>query len=127
MKSLAAAMTRGDGLVVGVLLLLAGLGMLGWFLMPAGSRLLVSNGQEVLYRAELPTVGTVDLEGPLGTTRLVIDATGARIVAAPCPLKICMTMGPARRVGDLIACLPNQVLVEVQGPRDEGRYDLLSR
>lgn len=127
MKRLGAVMTRGDWLVVGTLLLLAGLGLLGWLLVPAGSRLLVGNGQEILYRAELPIIETVALEGPLGTTRLMVDAAGARIIEAPCPLKICMTMGPAHRVGDLIACLPNRILVEVRGPRDEGRYDLLSR
>jgi hypothetical protein len=39
-----------------------------------------------------------------------------------------MGMGPARRPGDLLACLPNRILIEVEGERKASRpYDQLSR
>jgi hypothetical protein len=89
---------------------------------------LVSDGSHVVFAAPLDAPREVDLAGPLGTTRLVITADGARITASPCALKACMGMGPARRPGDLLACLPNRILVEIEGDREEGApYDLLSR
>ncbi len=120
-------MTRGDLLLAILLLLVALAGLVRMASAPAGARVVVSDGERVLYTAALDEVKDVDLEGPLGVTRLRIDAQGARILASPCPLKVCMGMGPARRDGELLACLPNRILVEVVGPQAEEDYDLLSR
>jgi hypothetical protein len=39
-----------------------------------------------------------------------------------------MGMGPAHRPGDLLVCLPNRILVQVEGETEESApYDLLSR
>lgn len=121
-------LTWGDTVVVAALTLAGLLGLLWLFAAPPGRRVVVSDGERVVYVARLEQPATVDLAGPLGTTRLVIDEAGARITAAPCPLKICMGMGPARRSGDLIACVPNRILVRIEGGRQEDdAYDLLSR
>ena len=121
-------MTPGDLLLTGGLLLIALAGLARIVMAPAGARVIVSDGEQVLYVAALDTPREVELEGPLGVTRLEIEGCGVRIVDSPCPLKICMGMGKIRRDGALLACLPNQILVEVVGPPDEeGAYDLLSR
>ncbi len=121
-------MTTGDCLLAVGLLSLALAGLVWCATGPVGERVVVSDGQKVLYTAPLDTFIEVDLEGPLGLTRLRIDEQGARIIGSPCPLKVCMGMGPARRDGDILACLPNQILVEVVGARaEDAPYDLLSR
>ncbi len=121
-------MTAGDRLVVAVLLLAALGGLAGLATRPAGARVVVRDGENVLLKAPLDQPGEYALEGPLGETRLVIDARGARIVASPCALKVCMGMGPARHSGDLLACLPNRILVVIEGPpAGTAGYDLLSR
>ena len=128
MRFLLQRMSTLDRVVV-LGLLLAALGGSAWVAVaPSGERVVVSDGRRVLYAAPLATPGQVDLDGPLGTTRLVIDSAGARIVASPCALKACMGMGPARRPGDLLACLPNRILVQVEGEREgSAPYDQLSR
>jgi hypothetical protein len=121
-------MTPGDCLLAVCLLSLALAGLTWSATGPVGARVVVSDGQKVLYTAPLDALVEVDLEGPLGPTRLRIDELGARIIDSPCPLKVCMGMGPARRAGDILACLPNQILVEVVGPGVEDvPYDMLSR
>ena len=128
MKFLLRRMTLADCLVVVLLLLtaLAGIGLVA--AQPPGQRVVAGDGERVLFVAPLDQPRDVELDGPLGTTRLVIEQQGARIVASPCALKVCMGMGPARRPGDLLVCLPNRVLVQIEGEaEDAAPYDLLSR
>jgi len=121
-------MTPADLLLTGVLLLVALAGVVRLVTAPAGARVIVSNGDQILYTASLDTPREVELEGPLGITHLKIEEGGVRIADSPCPLKICMGMGKVSRDGALLACLPNRILVEVVGPPgEEGAYDLLSR
>lgn len=128
MKFLLQRMTPLDRLVTGGLLLasLAGIGVVATA--PPGARVVVSDGTRVLFTAPLDEPRQVDLPGPLGTTRLEIARREARITAAPCGLKVCMGMGPARHPGDLLVCLPNRILVQIEGEAAEPvPYDLLSR
>jgi hypothetical protein len=120
-------MTPADHLVVTALLVaaLAGTGLVA--VQPPGRRVVVGDGDRVLFVAPLDQPREVELPGPLGPTRLVIDQQGARIATSPCALKVCMGMGPARRPGDLLVCLPNRILVQVEGEAGEPTpYDLLS-
>lgn len=128
MKPVWTYMTGGDWLLVAVLVLV-GLAGLGWvFNAPRGERVVVSRGDRVLYLAGFETPAEIMIAGPLGTTRLAIAPTGVRVLDSPCPQKLCMGMGPARHQGELIACVPNRLLIRVEGgPQEEADYDLLSR
>jgi hypothetical protein len=61
--------------------------------------------------------------GPLGDTIIDIEAGSARIVDSPCPNKTCVASGSLSRPGQWAACLPNRVLVRVEGGRAEGGVD----
>jgi len=121
-------MTAGDWLVV---LLLLGISLTGllWVATTAeGTRVVVTSGGQTSFTAPLNQPRTVDLDGPLGQTHLVIDNQGARITGSPCPRKICISMGTAKQTGDLLACVPNRILVRIDSPvGEEAPYDLLSR
>ena len=121
-------MTGGDWLVVLLLLMLSLAGIVSIATMPEGSRVLVTCGDELCFTAPLDQPRTFFIDGPLGQTKLVIDEQGARIVESPCPRKICVSMGAAKHTADLLACVPNRVLVHIDGSSDkEISYDLLSR
>jgi hypothetical protein len=121
-------MTAGDWLVVLSLLLLSLSGVFWIAGMPEGSRVLVTSGETLCFTAPLDQQRTVALDGPLGQTHLVIDEQGARIIDSPCPRKICVSMGPAKHTADLLACVPNRILVRIDGADGEEKpYDLLSR
>ncbi|NIQ96240.1 MAG: NusG domain II-containing protein, partial [Desulfuromonadales bacterium] len=47
--------------------------------------------------------------------RLEIENGTARIVDSPCPYKVCISMGEISRRGEIIACVPNRLLVQVAG------------
>jgi hypothetical protein len=121
-------MTGGDWLVVLLLLMLSLAGIVSIATMPEGSRVLVTCGDELCFTAPLDQPRTFFIDGPLGQTKLVIDEQGARIVESPCPRKICVSMAAAKHTADLLACVPNRVLVHIDGSSDkEISYDLLSR
>ncbi len=121
-------MTGGDWLVV-LLLLAASLTGLVWVATaPEGTRVVVTSGEQVLFTAPVDQPHSLSLDGPLGPTRLVIDDQGVHITDSPCPRKTCISMGPARHSGDLLACVPNRILVRIDSPADaKAPYDLLSR
>ena len=121
-------MTGGDWIIVAVLLLMAMTGI-GWIATsPVGSRVIVTSENETCFVAGLDEKHQVDLDGPLGKTRLVIDEKGAYVTGSPCPRKVCISMGPAQYSGDLLACIPNRIMVRIENTGDEeAPYDLLSR
>lgn len=128
MKHLLARMTVADRLVTALLLATALAGVAWVAAVPRGERVTVSDGTRTLFVAPLAGKRTAELTGPLGVTRLEIAAEGVRIVASPCVLKLCMGMGPARRSGDLLVCLPNRIVAQIEGAAERpAAYDLLSR
>ncbi len=65
--------------------------------------------------------GILEVAGRLGPSRLRIDPDlSVRFVASPCPNQVCITQGPIRSPGDVRACVPNHLLVEIAGTRPTG-------
>jgi hypothetical protein len=121
-------MTGGDWLIVLILLAISLTGIAWVATAPKGTHVIVTRGEQILFTAPLDQPRSVDLDGPLGPTHLVIDNQGARITSSPCPRKICVAMGTARQTGDLLACVPNRILVRIDSAGSEkAPYDLLSR
>lgn len=116
-----------DRLITATLLLaiLASFFLLG--ARPRGERVLVERDGRLLFSAPLAENRVVDLDGPLGTTRLEIRDGRARILSSPCPTKACIGMGAITRRGDLLACVPNKLLVRIDGEGGGADHDLLSR
>jgi len=127
MKALLRRMTGLDRLIVAVLLLtvLASFFLLG--ARPQGERVLVERAGRLIFTAPLAENRVVDLEGPLGLTRLEIRDGRARILSSPCPTKACIGMGAISRRGEMLACVPNQLLVRIDGEGGGADHDLLSR
>jgi len=95
---------------------------------PPGEKVIVERDGRVVFTAPLAVDRTVRLDGPLGPTTLKIHDGKACVTDSPCPLKICMGMGEVARSGDLVACVPNHLLIRVSGGREKDKeYDLLSR
>ncbi len=128
MKAFWQVMTGGDWLVILSLLGLSLAGLAWVATAPGGTHVIVTSGDQTRFTAPLDQPRSVDLNGPLGQTHLVIDAQGVRITASPCPRKICISMGSVTHAGELLACVPNRILVRIDNPTDEEvPYDLLSR
>ena len=127
MKSLWNFLSLADQLLIVCLALLGILGLVWSSSAPRGQRVIVSASERLVYLGSLDKEDIVELHGPVGKTVLTVDNKGARITLAPCPLKVCMTMGPAVQQGDILACVPNRILVEIEGGTSQpANYDLLS-
>lgn len=94
-----------------------------------GGRVVVKSEDRVVFVSPLDKDQRVELEGPLGLTVLQIKNGAAHILSSPCSQKICMRMGEARHAGDLLACIPNKLVITIEGdPTDEdSEYDFIRR
>ena len=66
---------------------------------------------------------TVRVSGPLGITVLRIHGNEAWVESSPCNNQICVAAGNLRRHGEFAACLPNHVLLAIEGREDERGVD----
>jgi hypothetical protein len=62
---------------------------------------------------------TVTVPGPLGDTVVEIRGGRARVLSSPCQNQTCVAAGYIHRHGQWTACLPNRVLVSVEGGSGE--------
>ena len=58
---------------------------------------------------------TLQIEGSLGRSILEVKDGAIRFVSSPCSSKICIKSGWLRNGGDIAACLPNGISVQVLG------------
>ena len=65
--------------------------------------------------------GTFPLNG--GSNILVVENGEAWVSDADCPDKVCMGMGKISRNGEFIACLPNRLLIVVEGAAEQSPVD----
>jgi len=66
---------------------------------------------------------SVEVSGPLGNTLVVINGGSVRIKDSPCPNKTCVAAGAIERNGQWVACLPNEVLIRVEGGHSDAGVD----
>ena len=98
-------------------------------------RLNRAEGGTALVRVNGEPYGTYDLgmdqevliQGRDGGTNLLVIREGkASITQASCPDLLCVHQGEVSRQGESIICLPNQVVVEITGRKEEAPYDAIS-
>jgi len=64
------------------------------------------------------------VEGDLGPSEIIIDEHGARIAASPCSSQRCVLSGAHTHAGDIIACVPNRILITLRGS-DRTAFDAI--
>lgn len=92
-------------------------------------------GEKVVIYVDGETVCTYSLSDEVkvkidgyngGRNELRISGRTAYMTDASCPDKLCVHQGKADRVGESIVCLPNRVVVSIEG-KDESGYDAVTR
>lgn len=104
----------GDYLVIALVLLLAG--TLQVFLARSirpGETAVVSVKGEEIHRLSLSQVQNIPFAGAIDTVRVLTDGTHIWLKDSPCPYKICEKMGKISRAGEMIVCVPNQIVVRI--------------
>jgi hypothetical protein len=94
---------------------------------PAGPPMvLIYHGKQLLAEYPIPTTGApihVHAKGELGMSDIVIDTHGVHFVSSPCTGKQCILAGTKHHPGDIIACVPNRILVSIRGSNPGEGYD----
>lgn len=72
-----------------------------------------TSGFEKIYKLE--GHATVEVEGRLGKSVIEISNGGARFVHSCCPNHLCVKRGWVSKSGDMIACVPNGIIVRIIG------------
>ncbi len=108
----------GDAVVV-LLCVCAGAGLLlapGRARTKAGTVQVEVSGSTVLTLSPSDE-GVHEVSGPLGVTGIEIRDGMVRVISSPCPLKLCRRAGWIGAAGEMIVCLPNEVVVRLPGRR----------
>ncbi len=90
---------------------------LWWRAESGGERVAVITVAGAHYRTVLLMAGPrqeIVVSTPDGFNRFVVFDGGIACVEADCPAQVCRQRGFIRRSGEVIACLPHKVLVEVK-------------
>jgi hypothetical protein len=66
----------------------------------------------------------IGIAGRLGESRIEIREGQARFIESPCRGKLCIHAGWLTQAGDVAACLPNGIVIALQGA--DHRYDSIN-
>jgi hypothetical protein len=79
------------------------------------SEAIVEVGRTPVARIPLAEDARIPVAGALGPVEVEVRHGAVRVVRSGCPGQVCVSMGWKRRSGDLIACVPNGVIVRLSG------------
>ncbi|HQU71567.1 MAG: NusG domain II-containing protein [Calditrichaeota bacterium] len=77
----------------------------------AGEVALVSVNGAVQYRLDLSRDGDFHFEGTRGQFALRVRNNAITVVESHCPRAICVKSGAIRHSGEVIACVPQKILI----------------
>jgi hypothetical protein len=80
-------------------------------------------GKSWVYPLDARKAVTVDARGPLGVSVIRISGGAAWFVSSPCKNKVCIEMGKIHTAGAWAACLPNKVMISIEGTAREDGVD----
>ncbi len=83
---------------------------------------------EVYKRIDLPVSEetTIEIDTEFGHNIIKIDGMEVSVIYADCFDQVCVNQGVIKRVGNVIACLPSKLLVEIKGNIIEDDLDAVS-
>lgn len=118
-------MTRADHIVIAVaLLLLPYLYVTFWGNSSQGEVVQIRSAISGDLTLPLDQNKRIEIEGALGKSIIEIKDRQVRFIDSPCQKKICVMTGWLNADGQLAACLPNGVTVQIIG-RDN-RFDAVN-
>lgn len=88
------------------------------------TKLCIRQGNIIYATLSLDQERTLDINGPLGISRIAIHKGQARFERSPCLNQYCVHQGWLKHAGQVALCLPNHLSLELLG--SERPYDSLS-
>jgi hypothetical protein len=115
---------RGDWLIFSCAALLAIWLALSIWNGGAADKAIIRSGGKIFRELPLSRDIIIEVNGPLGISKIAIHQRQARIISDPSPRQYCVRQGWLKNAGEISICLPNQVSVELIG--SQKKYDSLN-
>ena len=96
------------------------------YIKPQGNSQILIRGQGSEWTFPVDSSETVVVEGFLGKTIVRIENNQTWVESSPCFNQTCVASGVITRQGQWAACLPNNVLLMIQGIKDDD-FDAVAR
>jgi len=68
----------------------------------------------------------IDLKGPQSWAKINIENGYIFVSESGCPQKICKRMGKKNRINELIVCIPNRLIIRIEGEM-KNNYEFITR
>jgi len=81
----------------------------------AGEKIIVIVDKRKEYIYPLNVDRILEFKGEIGIMKLEIKDKKAKVIESKCPLKICMKKGWIKNKGEQIICVPNRVVIRIDG------------
>lgn len=113
-------MSKADKILIGVILLISLLACLRFSLLDQKNATLTAeisvNGQIVskVNLNEVSARNLINISGPFGKSVAEVKPGAIRMKFSPCPDHYCMQTGWINKPGQLIACIPNQIIIKIK-------------
>ena len=107
-----------DIVIILLALSLTGFSAFRIYLKPQNMAMVTIEGQDKRWVFPLDAEETIPVAGPLGNTVVRIHGNEAWVESSPCENQICVQAGHLSGNFEFAACLPNNVLLLVEGPND---------
>lgn len=119
-------LTRNDKILMFTLVAIASFSFVRlFFISNEGKETLIKVGNGPVQRVSLKTDRRINLEGEKGRVVIEIKEGRVRAVESSCFQKICVNTGWINKPGQNIICLPNKVLVTIEG-KESPKIDAVS-
>jgi len=80
-----------------------------------GDTVLIQIDGKDFLRLPLAENKSIEVLGPLGKSIVEIKNRRVRILSSPCPDKLCIKEGYINKPGQLIVCVPNRIVIKIEG------------
>lgn len=93
------------------------------YMRPQGETRVLIQGQGSEWNFPIGAEETITVPGPLGETIVRIHDSRAWVESSPCQNQTCAASGHVKKQGQWAACLPNNVLLIIEGNDESGEVD----
>jgi len=119
--------TPGDKILVVLILALGVFSLVALkHLRQVGDSVIIEVNGQVVQQLELNTSQVITVNGSIGKTTIKIDQGEAQVIHSDCPEQICVKTGKVHRAGEIIVCVPNKVVVKIEG-KQKNQFDVITQ
>jgi len=87
---------------------------------------IIKSAQQSTQKVDLDNSKTYRIQGAIGISAIEVNQGKIRFVSSPCNNKFCIQHGWQEHHGDLTACLPNRISIQLASLNKTAAYDAIN-